>query len=81
MRGGQGVAAQVLVREGTLRPGQIVVCGGGAGRVRLLRDHKGKRIKEARPSWPVEVGGLDALPEAGDQLFQVDEPEAGQGYR
>ena len=73
MREGQGVAAQVLVREGTLRIGQAVVCGGGSGRVRTLRDDKAKRVKEALPGWPVEVIGLDELPRAGDRLYQLDD--------
>ena len=73
MKEGQGVAAKVLVREGTLRTGQIVVCGGGYGRIRMLRDDKGRRIKEASPGWPVEVSGLDELPQAADQMYQVDD--------
>jgi len=73
MKEGQGVAAKVLVREGTLRTGQIVVCGGGYGRIRMLRDDKGRRIKEASPGWPVEVSGLDELPQAADHMYQVDD--------
>jgi translation initiation factor IF-2 len=73
MKEGQGVAAKVLVREGTLRPGQIVVCGGGYGRIRMLRDDRGRRVKEALPGWPVEVGGLDELPHTADQMYQVDD--------
>ena len=71
MRGGRGVAAQVLVREGTLKVGDIVVCGPGAGRVRSLLDHRGKRVKQARPGTPVEVVGLDELPNTGESLYQV----------
>ena len=71
MREGQGVVAQVLVREGTLRIGQAVVCGPGAGRVRLLCDDRGQSIKEAGPGWPVEVVGIDELPQAGDALYEV----------
>ena len=72
MRGGRGVVAQILVQEGTLKVGQTVVCGPGAGRVRSLLDHRGKRIKEAGPGTPVEVVGLDELPQAGDKLYVVD---------
>ncbi len=72
MREGRGVVAQVLVREGTLKIGQAIVCGSGAGRVRTLLDHRGKRIKEVGPGTPVEVVGLDELPEAGDRLYVVD---------
>jgi len=62
----------VLVREGTLRPGQCVVCGPGAGRIRALRDDRGQQLPEAGPGTPVEVSGLDELPEAGDRLYVVD---------
>lgn len=73
MREGQGVVAHVLVREGTLKPGQIVVCGPGAGRIRALSDDQGRRVKEAPPGTPVEVSGLDELPQAGDKLLVVDD--------
>ncbi len=72
MREGQGVVAQVLVREGTLRPGQFTVCGPGAGRVRSLLNDLGQSVKEALPGTPVEVTGLDAMPVAGDMLYQVE---------
>ncbi len=73
MREGQGVVAHVLVREGTLRAGQVVVAGPGFGKVRQLKDDRGARITEATPGTPVEISGLDALPEAGDQLYVVDD--------
>jgi translation initiation factor IF-2 len=71
MREGRGVVVKVLVREGTLRPAQTLVCGPGSGRVRALRDHNGRTITEAGPGTPVEVSGLDELPAAGDRLYQV----------
>lgn len=73
MREGRGNVAQVLVREGTLKPGQFVVCGPASGRVRALIDDKGKRIDKAGPATPVEVLGLDGLPQAGDKLYVVDD--------
>lgn len=73
MREGRGYVAQVLVREGTLKPGQVVVCGPASGRVRALIDDKGKRLDKAGPSTPVEVLGLDDLPLAGDKLYVVDD--------
>jgi translation initiation factor IF-2 len=71
MQEGVGVVARVLVQEGTLRPGNILVCGPGYGRVRSLTDDRGQRVAEAGPSTPVEVAGLDALPAAGDHFYQV----------
>jgi translation initiation factor IF-2 len=73
MREGQGVSTQVLVQEGTLRVGDIVVAGSGAGRIRSLRDDRGKSIKQAEPGWPVEVVGLDELPQAGDPLYVLED--------
>ncbi len=71
IREGQGPVAQVLVREGTLKVGSTVVCGPGSGRVRALLDHRGKRVKAAEPGMPVELVGLDELPGAGDNLYEV----------
>jgi translation initiation factor IF-2 len=73
MREGRGVVAQVLVGEGTLEVGQTVVCGPGSGRVRTLLDHRGKRVKAAGPGTPVEVVGLDALPDVAERLYVVDD--------
>jgi translation initiation factor IF-2 len=72
LREGRGVVAQVLVREGTLRVGQVIVCGPGAGRIRTLLDHRGRRIKAAGPGTPVEVVGLDELPNAAERLYVTD---------
>jgi translation initiation factor IF-2 len=72
MREGKGVMAQVLVREGTLRTGQYVVCGPGCGRIRALIDDQGRQANAATPGTPVEVAGLDELPRSGDSLFVVD---------
>lgn len=74
MREGQGIVAQVLVREGTLKTGQYIVCGPGSARIRALRDDRGRPCREAGPSTPVEVVGLDELPQAGDRLYVVDDP-------
>jgi translation initiation factor IF-2 len=72
MREGQGVVAEILVREGTLKPGQFVVCGPAFGRVRSLGDDRGRMVREATPGTPVALSGLNELPLAGDKLFQVD---------
>jgi len=74
MREGRGVVAQVLVREGTLRRGQHVICGPASGRIRSLRDDRGRQVKEVGPGTPVELSGLAELPAAGDQLYQVNSP-------
>jgi translation initiation factor IF-2 len=63
---GRGVLATVLVQDGTLRVGDVIVCGGGYGRVRALFDDKGRSIAEAGPSTPVEISGLDEVPTAGE---------------
>ncbi len=68
---GRGPVATVLVREGTLRPGATVVCGPAHGRVRSLLDDRGQRVRQATPGTPVEVLGLDTVPDTGDELYQV----------
>jgi translation initiation factor IF-2 len=68
---GRGPVATVLVQKGTLRQGDIFVVGEQWGKVRALVDDKGDRIKEAGPSVPVEVLGLNGTPEAGDVLNVV----------
>jgi translation initiation factor IF-2 len=69
---GRGVVATVLVQRGTLEVGDIVVCGPTWGRVRAMIDDRGRSAKEAGPSVPVEVLGLDGVPTAGDQVTVVD---------
>ncbi len=73
MREGVGSVARVLVQEGTLREGDILVCGPASGRVRALRDDLGHRLREAGPGTPVEVAGLDCVPDAGDRFYQLDD--------
>jgi translation initiation factor IF-2 len=72
---GRGPVATVLVQRGTLRLGDIFVAGSAWGRVRALVNDKGEQVKEAGPSAPVEVLGLNSAPEAGDQ-FDVVPTEA-----
>jgi translation initiation factor IF-2 len=69
---GRGPVATVLVQRGTLKPGDIFVVGEQWGKVRALMDDKGERVKEAGPSFPVEVLGLSGTPEAGDVLNVVE---------
>ena len=72
---GRGSVATVLVQNGTLRLGDVFVCGSTWGRVRSLMNDLGKRVTEAPPSMPVEVAGFNDLPDAGDS-FQVAAREA-----
>ena len=67
---GRGPVATVLVRNGTLQVGEYFICGSIFGKVRAMFDDRGAPMKEAEPSMPVEVLGLEALPEVGD-TFQV----------
>ncbi len=70
---GLGSAATVLIQDGTLRPGDIVLCGPGYGRVRSITNDRGESITEATASMPVVVSGLNLLPESGDKLFELDD--------
>ena len=72
---GRGPVATVLVNRGTLKVGDVFVIGAESGKVRALVDDKGRQIKEAGPSMPVEVLGISGVPSAGDPL-QVVENEA-----
>jgi translation initiation factor IF-2 len=70
---GRGPVATVLVQDGLLAVGDTVVAGAVSGKVRALVDDHGERLKEAGPSTPVEILGLGALPEPGDQLLVVND--------
>ena len=65
---GRGPVATILVDKGTLKVGDPIVAGGAWGRVRAMIDDKGKQIKEAGPSTPVQVLGLSTVPQAGDEF-------------
>ncbi|WNC12501.1 translation initiation factor IF-2 [Brevibacillus brevis] len=71
---GRGPVATILVQQGTLRIGDPIVVGSAYGRVRAMVNDKGRRLKEAGPSTPVEITGLNDVPQAGDQ-FRVFEDE------
>ncbi|MGF6555813.1 translation initiation factor IF-2 [Pseudomonas sp. S30_BP2TU TE3576] len=74
---GRGPVATVLVQDGTLRQGDMVLVGSNYGRVRAMLDENGKAIKEAGPAIPVEILGLDGTPDAGDEMSVVaDEKKA-----
>jgi translation initiation factor IF-2 len=69
---GRGPLATILVRRGTLRVGDIVVVGQYSGKVRAMIDDKGRQLKEAGPSMPVEILGLSGVPSAGDPMSVVE---------
>ncbi|MCK4374041.1 MAG: translation initiation factor IF-2, partial [Candidatus Brocadiae bacterium] len=66
---GRGVVARLLVLEGTLNVGDVLLAGGGYGRVRQITDSRGESVASAGPSTPVEVSGLDEVPKAGDRFY------------
>ena len=76
---GRGAVATVLVREGTLRAGDPVVCGMHYGRIRAMLDDRGNQLESAGPSIPVEIVGLSGVPMAGDEFLALnDEKNAKQ---
>lgn len=68
---GRGAVATILVQNGTLKLGDVVIAGTSVGRVRVMLNDKGQRITEAGPSCPVEITGLSEVPEAGDVFYAV----------
>ena len=70
---GKGPVATVLVQNGTLRGGDIIIAGAAVGRVRSMMDHTGKMLKEAGPSVPVEITGLAEVPSSGDEFQAVED--------
>ena len=73
---GRGPVATVLVQNGTLRIGDSVVCGTTYGKVRAMVNDRGENVKKAGPSVPVEILGLNDVPEAGDILAVLEEKQA-----
>ncbi len=69
---GRGYVTTVLVQNGTLRVGDILLVGAHHGRVKAMTDHRGRRLKEAGPSTPVQVLGLSGAPQAGDKINVVE---------
>ncbi|MDX5421537.1 MAG: translation initiation factor IF-2 [Hymenobacteraceae bacterium] len=69
---GRGYVATVLVQTGSLKIGDVVLAGSHYGRVKAMTDHRGKKMKEAGPSTPVQLLGLDGAPQAGDKFLVMD---------
>jgi translation initiation factor IF-2 len=72
---GRGVIAKLMVQDGTLKEGDVVVCGSGFGRVKAMYDtlRPRQKIKEAGPSTPVNITGLDVAPQAGDKFYVLED--------
>ncbi|WP_420485354.1 translation initiation factor IF-2 [Keratinibaculum paraultunense] len=77
---GKGPVATVLVQKGTLKVGDVVVCGSTSGRIRAMFDDKGKNIKKAGPSIPVMILGLSEVPLSGDILYAVEDEKTARIY-
>ncbi|MCF6460502.1 translation initiation factor IF-2 [Clostridium sp. Cult3] len=77
---GRGPVATVLVQKGTLRVGDMVVCGSASGRIRAMFDDKGKNVKKAGPSIPVMILGLSEVPLSGDVLYAVEDEKTARTY-
>ncbi len=73
---GRGAVATILIQKGTLKKGQIVLCGHEYGRIRAMFDENGKTIDVAGPSTPVEILGLSGTPEAGDEFIFAQNEKA-----
>jgi translation initiation factor IF-2 len=69
---GRGYVATVLVQTGTLNVGDVVLAGSHYGRVKAMTDHRGRKMKEAGPSTPVQLLGLDGAPQAGDKFVVME---------
>ncbi|MFA6493026.1 MAG: translation initiation factor IF-2 [Patescibacteria group bacterium] len=72
MQAGRGPIATILVQEGTLRLGEPIVIGQTYGKIRIMENYLGKKVKEATPSTPVRVAGLQDLPDFGDRFLAIE---------
>ncbi len=77
---GRGSVATILVQKGTLKVGQPVACGSCYGKVRAMIDDKGRRVKEAGPSTPVEILGLNNVPNAGEIFVCMDSEKEAKSF-
>ncbi len=77
---GRGAVATILVQKGTLRVGEPIACGSCYGKVRAMIDDKGRRVKEAGPSTPVEILGLSGVPNAGEVFVSTDSEKEARSF-
>ncbi len=68
---GRGPVATLLIQNGTLKVGDVIIAGTAVGRVRAMTDYRGRRLKNAGPSVPVEITGMSEVPDAGDDFYAV----------
>ena len=77
---GRGAVATVLVQKGTLHVGEPIACGSAFGKVRAMIDDKGRRVKEAGPSTPVEILGLSSVPDAGETFVACESEKDARNF-
>ena len=77
---GRGAVATVLVQKGTLKVGQPIACGSSYGKVRAMIDDTGRRVKEAGPSTPVEILGLNNVPDAGETFVAMETEKEAKAF-
>ena len=77
---GRGAVATVLVQKGTLEVGQPIACGSAYGKVRAMIDDKGRRVKTAGPSTPVEILGLSSVPDAGETFVACENEKDARSF-
>ena len=77
---GRGAVATVLVQKGTLEVGQPIACGSAYGKVRAMIDDKGRKLKEAGPSTPVEILGLSSVPDAGETFVACENDKDARSF-
>lgn len=72
---GRGPVASVIVNKGTMRVGDAVTVGKTSGRIRAMYNYKGKKIKKATPSTPIEISGLSDVPQAGEKIYVTEDDQ------
>ena len=77
---GKGPVATILVQKGTLHVGDFIAAGACSGKVRAMMDDKGRRVKEAGPSTPVEILGLGDVPNAGEVLMSFENDKDAKNF-
>mgnify|MGYP000840879437 CR=1 FL=1 len=77
---GRGPVASILVQKGTLHVGDFIAAGACNGKVRAMIDDKGRRVKEAGPSMPVEILGLSSVPDAGETFVACDSEKDARNF-